>query len=373
MPMGFMQALALSLVDAHRVAPAAVVAAGVWNQGEWVVEVGAAGRLGTGPDEPPATAATVFDLASLTKPVTALLVARLVREGRLALATPLGALVPEVRQTPSAAVTIEMLLSHRAGLDGHRPLYAPLEREGSLDRRAAVLEAASARRADAEGAPPEEGFVPLYSDLGYLLAGEAASRAAGADLDRAMDDHVIGPLGIEVASARRFRRWDASFDARVAPTEVVAWRHGTLRGSVHDENAWALSGDGVSGHAGLFGTAAGVIDLGRAILDCAAGRRDGFLTASEIAPLLRPRPLGTLRAGFDGKSDRGSSAGAKFGPRSFGHLGFTGTSIWMDPDRQLVGVLLTNRVHPTRDSDAIRGARPYAYDAIADWAEAHVG
>jgi serine-type D-Ala-D-Ala carboxypeptidase len=370
--MASMQAIAIDLVGVQKVAPAAVVGAGLRTRAGWIVDVGAAGRLGTGVDEPPATAATVFDLASLTKPVMALLVMRLARAGRLSLGMPLGALVPEARKTPSAAVTIEMLLSHRAGLDGHRPLYAPLERGAAVERQAALVEAASARRADAAGEPPPEGFAPLYSDLGYLLVGEAASRAAGVDLDRAMDEQVIGPLGIEIASARRFRDRDASFDERVAPTEVIAWRRGTVRGQVHDENAWALSGDGASGHAGLFGTAGGVVDLGRAVLDCVAGRRTDFLTADEIAPLIRPRPLGTLRAGFDGKSDHGSSAGAKFGPRSFGHLGFTGTSIWMDPARDLVGVLLTNRVNPTRASDAIRRARPIAYDAMADWADAHV-
>jgi serine-type D-Ala-D-Ala carboxypeptidase len=367
-----LQQLAIGLVDTQKVAPAAVVAACLRTAGGWVIEVGAAGRLGADPGEPAATPSTVFDLASLTKPVTALVAARLVREHGFSLAASLGELLAEARDTPSAGATVEMLLSHRAGLEGHRPLYEPLERGAPVDRRAALIEAASARRPEAQGAPPPGGFAPLYSDLGYLLAGEAISRFAGTDLDQTMDDLVVRPLGLEIGSARILRQRDASFSARVAPTEVIGWRHGTIRGQVHDENAWALSGDGASGHAGLFGTAGGVIDLGRAVLDCAAGRRPDFLTADEIAPLLGPRPLGTLRAGFDGKSDHGSCAGAKFGPKSFGHLGFTGTSIWMDPDRQLVGVLLTNRVHPSRQSDAIRGARPVAYDAMADWADAHV-
>jgi CubicO group peptidase (beta-lactamase class C family) len=366
--MDALRALAIDLVGVRKVAPAAVVAACRRTAAGWVHEVGAAGRIGTDPGEPEATAATVFDLASLTKPVTALLAARLGRQRGLSLAAPLGAMIPEVRGTPSAGVTIEMLLSHRAGLEGHRPLYAPLERGLCVDRVAALVEAARARRAEAPGAPPPEGFAPLYSDLGYLLAGEAIARFAGADLDRAMDDLVFAPLGVEIGSARLFRARDASFDARVAPTEVVAWRGGTLRGQVHDENAWAMSGSGVSGHAGLFGTARAVAELGQTIVDCAAARRADFLTAGEIEPLLRTRPQGTLRAGFDGKSERGSSAGTKFGPESFGHLGFTGTSIWMDPTREIIGVLLTNRVHPTRESDAIRGARPFAYDAIWDWA-----
>src|SRR6185436_20166909 len=101
------------------------------------------------------------------------------------------------------------------------------------------------------------------------------------------------------------------FRARVAPTEIVPWRGGVIRGAVHDENAWALSGARASGHAGLFGTGEAVVRLGQAVLDVFHGRMDEFLTPSELAPLIRPRPGGTLRAGFDGKSETGSSAGTK--------------------------------------------------------------
>jgi CubicO group peptidase (beta-lactamase class C family) len=137
---------------------------------------------------------------------------------------------------------------------------------------------------------------------------------------------------------------------------------------VHDENAWAFAGEGSAGHAGMFGTVEGVLAVGIALVDGLRGRLDPFLSAAELERLVRPRPLGTLRAGFDGKSEQGSSAGSKFGPHTVGHLGFTGTSLWCDPEREWVGVLLTNRVHPTRSNDAIRAARPLAYDAIADWA-----
>jgi serine-type D-Ala-D-Ala carboxypeptidase len=363
--------LARAVVETHLAAPAAVVGASVRVADAWSTEIAAAGRLGSAPGEPRATPETPFDLASVTKPVTALTVARLARRGGLSLATPLGALLAEARGTPSEDVSLELLLAHRAGLESHRPLYAPLAIGRPVHREGAFVEAARARRADAEGPAPADGFAPVYSDLGYLLAGEAVARAVGSELDVVMAREVFEPLGLALGSAARLRRRDATFGFRVAPTEVVPWRGGTVRGAVHDENAWALGGEGVSGHAGLFGTVEGVLALGRALLDVMAGRRDEFLTREELLPLVRPRPGGTLRAGFDGKSQTGSSAGQRFGPNSVGHLGFTGTSMWIDPERELAGVLLTNRVHPTRASEVIRQVRPLVYDELFDWSEKH--
>lgn len=152
--------------------------------------------------------------------------------------------------------------------------------------------------------------------------------------------------------------------ARVVPTEVVPWRGGVIRGVVHDENAWVLAGTGSAGHAGLFGDVWSLVRLGTAILDAWGGYKEQWLTRDDLEPLLRVRPGGSHRAGFDGRSVEAPSSGAFFGPATFGHLGFTGTSIWMDPDAELVGVLLTNRVHPSRAHDAIKIARPAAYDAL---------
>jgi CubicO group peptidase (beta-lactamase class C family) len=198
-----------------------------------------------------------------------------------------------------------------------------------------------------------------------LLIGEAIAARGGDDLDRIAEREVLDPLGLTIASARRFRERDPSFDARVAPTEVVAWRGGVLRGAVHDENAWALVGSASAGHAGLFGDAMSVARLGVAILEALAGNAPSWLSPIDLEPLVRTRPGGSLLAGFDRRSGDAPSSGARFGTRTFGHLGFTGTSLWMDPDAKLVGVLLTNRVHPTRENAAIRRARPAAYDAIA--------
>jgi CubicO group peptidase (beta-lactamase class C family) len=352
----------------EKVASAVVVGAAVRVDGQWSEGLGAAGRLAWG-DAPQVTTSTWFDLASLTKPITALAAARLARARLLDLAAPLGALLPEARGTPSEQVPLELFLAHRAGLDSHRTLFRHLARGQLASRSEALVEAASARRSDAQGAAPLEGFAPVYSDLGYLLVGEALARATGEALDITVDRAVLAPLGVAIGSARALAARDGGYWGAVAATEVVPWRGGTLRGLVHDENAWAHSGDGSSGHAGLFGTATGVLRVGELVVDVLYDRASWFLTKDELWPLVRPRPQGTLRAGFDSKSEQGSSSGTRFGPSTIGHLGFTGTSVWCDVDREMVGVLLTNRVHPTRDNDSIRRARPSAYERIAAWSE----
>jgi CubicO group peptidase (beta-lactamase class C family) len=355
-------------------APCAVVAAARVDRAGVRLGQGAAGELfaeglgeGHGDEQAHATLDTPFDLASVTKPFTALAAARLVRAQVLAWSTPLGELVAEARGTPSEGVSLELLLSHRAGLDGHRQLYRPLLTGEAVDRGAALREAACARREGCEGAAPPHGFASLYSDLGYLLAGEALSRAAGLPLDALVAREVSEPLGLGAACAATLRARDPSFDQRVAPTELVPFRgSAAVRGAVHDENAWALSGHGQSGHAGLFGTAGDVLDLGLFLLDVLAGRASDLLSADELAFLLRPRPSGSYVLGFDRRTGDAPSSGARLGERTFGHLGFTGTSLWVDPDAGFVGVLLTNRVHPTREHLAIRAARPATYDALFD-------
>ncbi len=302
----------------------------------------------------------LFDLASVTKPMTAVALAR----SGVDLAAPLGAFVAEARGTPSEAVPLEHFVSHRAGLDAHRTLFAPLLEGRAVVRAEALRQAALARRPDAAGRAPPEGFAPLYSDLGYLLVGEALARATGAhDAGEAIARLVLDPLGIsdEAGTVRDLAARGVS--GSFVPTEDVAWRGGVVSGAVHDENAWAVSGEGGSGHAGIFGTLHAVLSFGQAVLDALDGL-GGPLGDHDLGWLVKPRPGGTLRAGFDGKSAEESSAGERMSARAFGHLGFTGTSLWIDPDAKVVVSLLTNRVHPTRNHIAIRAARPWAHDAL---------
>ena len=281
----------------------------------------------------------------------------------------LGSLLPAAHGTPSETSTLELLLAHRAGLEANLPLFAPLAAGRKVDVSEALTEAARARRPDCRGAIPPEGFAPLYSDLGYLLAGQALAAATKArDAGEAIERLVVAPLGVaeELGTARSLEALGARarFAERVVATEVVAWRGGEVRGRVHDENAFALTGAGGSGHAGMFGTVGAVLAFGVAALEAIDRGRGALGTDDDLDWVVRPRQGGTLRAGFDGKTDGASMAGTRCGPRTFGHLGFTGTSLWIDPDAEAVVVLLTNRVHPTRDNTAIRAARPLAHDAL---------
>jgi CubicO group peptidase (beta-lactamase class C family) len=306
--------LAREVVEAG-VAPSAAVGFAKYFDGRWEIALGGATD-------------TIWDLASLTKPMTAIAIARSGLDPR----SNVGALVPESAGTETAAATIEELLAHRAGLEAHVLLPA----DGALEV------AARSRRADPRGA--------VYSDLGYVLVGVALARHVGAaDAGEAIERFArVAELG----TARSLRaNATVRFDERVAPTE------GDLRGIVHDENARLLTKDGGSGHAGMFGTV-------RALLAFATDAAD-FVARQENAWIVRDWGDGfTHRAGFDGKSAQGSSAGSLHGPSTFGHLGFTGTSVWIDPEAKIVTTLLTNRVHPTRDNTRIREWRPRVHDAL---------
>jgi serine-type D-Ala-D-Ala carboxypeptidase len=314
------------------------------------MELGATGTLGLS-DPTPVDTSTIFDLASVTKPFFA---AALVRA--LDPSTPLGALVEEARLSPLADVPLELLLAHRSGLEAHRTLFQPLLSRSPVRISAALREACFARTGDGR---------PVYSDLGYLLAGVALARAKGRPLSEIVRREVLAPLDLDdIGSASEWLARDAKrFQSCTAVTELVPWRGGALRGVVHDENAWALSGHGLSGHAGLFGTARDVARFGCAIVDSLLGGTH-WLPTSATDLLTREREGGTLRAGFDGVSASGSAAGSRKGPRTVGHLGFTGTSLWCDPTHRFVTVLLTNRVHPNRDRLGIRSARPALEDAL---------
>ena len=352
--------IARQFVIQPAVAPAAVVALARRGVSGFEVLDGAAFRdESRGFDQH-----AVFDLASISKSFTASCVARLVRRGRLAFETPLQDLLPEARGSATGESSLLLLLSHRAGLEAHRTLFAPLLSGLPFDRAAAIAETVRGRRAECAAAAPEGGHPPVYSDLGFALVGWAIERLEGLPLDEVVAREVCAPLGLEAGSARWLRRHGVRFAERSMPTETVPFRGGEVRGVVHDENAWALSGHGLSGHAGLFGTAASVARFGAALLDAWHGRSQAWLDPNSLAPLLQERPGGTLRAGFDGKSADQSSAGTLAGLRSFGHLGFTGTSFWCDPDADRVLVLLTNRVCPTRNNPRIRAARPAVNDAL---------
>ncbi|MEW6218973.1 MAG: serine hydrolase [Thermodesulfobacteriota bacterium] len=331
---------------------------------------GAAGCACLAPVPLPLMPAALFDLASLTKPLaTTLLLAQAVGRRQLDLDTPLAHLLLPPLPADKKAITVRQLLSHCSGLPAHRPYYRELVTQPPAARRRRLLELLLA---EPLLAPPGE--ATLYSDCGFLLLGLLVEAWCGESLDRAVQRLVYQPLGLEAHLGFRPLARDGLLDPaapgaggrQLVATSRCPWRGRLLQGEVEDENAHAL--EGVAGHAGLFGDVAGVVDLALILLDAWQGRGAG---AAFFGPGLAPffqrgtAPAGSTWAlGFDTPSDVGSSAGRFLSRRSAGHLGFTGTSFWIDPDQDLVVVLLTNRVHPRRDNPAIRAFRPRFHEAL---------
>ena len=330
-----------------------------WREADKAVFVEAwAGKLSG--DLGSVSAGTLYDLASVTKPLVAMTVVRLLETGKIALDTRADRMLPDVRGGVGGEATLEMLLTHRSKLSPWGGLFLDVPHDvGSPAARRWILSEASRRRNETN-----QGVV-VYSDLGYLIAGEAVARQMSKSLDYLVRTEITEPLGIQndvfyPASFPPDKR--AHIVASSAPTEWCEWRGRLIRGEVHDENAAAFGG--VAGHAGLFGNARGVAHFGRAMLDSLAGRSN-FIAAAELQQALRDRGDGnTHRLGWEAKSAEDSSAGKRMGADSFGHLGFTGTSLWCDPSSDIVVALLTNRVHPSRANEKIKGFRPAFHDGV---------
>jgi CubicO group peptidase (beta-lactamase class C family) len=368
--------------------PGAVVAVGRHGQ---LVLLRAAGHYGQD-DLRPVDPATIYDLASLTKVIgltTACML--LVDEGWLDLDAPVRTYVPGFRGPVKDQVTIRQLLTHSAGMHWWRPLF----REATSRRSVLAL-------VDTTPLDTAPGARFVYSDLGAILLMQAVERITGERLDHFLARRVFAPLGM---TATRFLP-PKSWRARIAPTEIdTAFRHRLIRGEVHDENAGRMGG--VSGHAGLFSNAPDLARFASWLLELRSGGltpgpRPGITaqptsgsapeagaavespytpghgpgvnppTASSRTALSfttrQNLPPGSSRAlGWDTPSDSGySSAGAKLSRRSFGHTGFTGTSIWMDPERDVYIILLTNRVNPTRANTKILQVRATVADMVVE-------
>lgn len=317
----------------------------------------------------PVTAASRFDLASLTKGIaTALGVARLVAEGDLAWESPACALLPGLKRGRHREITVEQLLAHTSGLPDWAPLYGQMAghevvaasgQEPPPVWRPAIVAAAERT---ALLARPGETFT--YSDLGYILLGELVERAASASLATCLRAWVTEPLGLGDEIVFCAARPEGAGAERCVATEPCPWRRRRLHGEVHDENAWAMGG--VAGHAGCFGTAAAVATVAERL--CAAVRGDDDWLPVEVArQVVAPPPQGPPERwcrGLDRPSPAGSQAGELLSPDTGrGLLGFTGTSVWFDLATGRRVVLLTNRVHPGREEHGFRVLRPAIHDA----------
>ncbi|MBN1419023.1 MAG: beta-lactamase family protein [Planctomycetes bacterium] len=346
---------------ADRAFPGASIAIGTAGR---VLYLRGFGRLDYSAGAPAVTPDTIYDLASLTKVIGTTSAAMvLVQEGRIALDDPVSKWIPEARGSAVADATIRDLLTHRAGL----PAWIALYKERPAGRGADWF----IERILREPLAAPRGERTIYSDLGMILVGEILSRAAGEGLDAFVDRRVFRPLGMEMTLYRP----PARLLDRIAPTEEDAsWRGKVVHGEVHDENAASMGG--VAGHAGLFSTARDLARFASAILSARLGERGPFpvdaktvlaFTAPEGASGESSSP-GADRAIGWGLASPGGSSGSLFSAASFGHTGFTGTSIWIDPEARLFVVLLTNRVHPTRENQKIGGVRRRVHDAaVRDW------
>jgi beta-glucosidase-like glycosyl hydrolase/CubicO group peptidase (beta-lactamase class C family) len=292
----------------------------------------------------------LFDLASVTKVIaTTSAVMKLYDRGQIGLDEPVAKYLPAFATEEKRGITIRHLLLHRGGFPPFRKFW-----EFCADSGAMI---------DSVFATPlvaRPGDTTIYSDLGFITLGKVVEKIAGMSLSAFVQKEFFGPLGM----GNTMFQPPAEIRHRAVATEVdTVWRRKLVQGTVHDENAAFLGG--VSGHAGLFSTARDLAVFVQMLVNGGTYGGTRYLAASTIAAFIGTRREGEQRwLGWDRKSPRGSSAGTLFSASSFGHTGFTGTSVWVDPERRLGVIFLTNRVHPTRANTKLFRIRPALHDAV---------
>jgi len=314
---------------AEGAAPGAVVAVGRYGR---LVHLRGYGTLDYATGSPAADATSLYDLASLTKVVATTTLAMILEEqGKLDLKRPVHLYLPEFDAPDKAPITVEMLLTHSGGLEAGAPLY--LKYRGRAEYIAQI---------NARPLKSVPGTAAVYSDWDMVLLQAVIERITGETLDQLASDKVFRPLGM-LDTQFNPDTSNTALRRRIAATMVDTARGGLLQGTVHDGNAWALGG--VSGHAGLFSSAHDLAAFSQFLLDGGSYNGVRILAPTTVARWTNRQSLLSSRAlGWDTPA-ASSSSGHFFGPRSFGHTGFTGTSIWIDPERGLFVVLLMNRVN----------------------------
>ncbi len=321
-----------------------------------------AGNRALVPEPLPMKKDTPFDLASLTKPlVTTLSMMKLFDQGVVhpdqTLGDPLQISIPRDK----TGITLRYLLSHCAGFRDWMPFYLELVNEKPQRRKSLLRE-----RLLKDPLEYSPGKRTVYSDLGFMMLEWVIEKVAGGSLSRYFHEQFLMPLSLEKAL---FLGINDSKRKRVefAATEVCPWRNRVLQGEVHDENASVLGG--YSGHAGLFGTAQGVYGIAKSLKEHFHGLRDDCFKPKTVKTFFEKQSLvpgSTWALGWDTPSPAGSSAGRYFSSDSVGHLGFTGTSLWMDLHHDVLVVFLTNRIHPSRKNTNIRAFRPQLHNMIME-------
>ena len=333
---------------ANKAFPGASVAV---TRSEKLIALKACGRFTYEPDSAPVDVESIFDLASVSKVVATTTMAMILYErGLLDLDAQLAGILPEFagEDKRRSDVAVRMVLAHSSGLPAYEKLFLRAKRREELLQQAFAVPLKH-----------DPGTYAEYSDIGFILLGLALERIAEETLDRFCQREVFGPLGM----LRTAFNPPATWRSQIPPTaDDQTFRKRIIQGEVQDENASVLGG--VAGHAGAFSTARDIAIFAQALLEGGA-------------PILRPQtaalftrressPPGTSRAlGWDTPSGP-SQSGKHFSPSSFGHLGYTGTSLWIDPERRLSVTLLTNRTWPDCSNQAIKEVRPRFHDAVIE-------
>jgi CubicO group peptidase (beta-lactamase class C family) len=358
--------------------PGAVVLARMPFEDEVLEHCCVRGHAVLQPERLPMTRETIFDLASLTKPMaTTTAILLLVKEGAIALDDPVSKVLPAFADREKDAVTLRQLLTHSSGLKPWRAFHElMIQKERKTGER--ILGTAEGRewildRVIRSALVHEPGEAAVYGDLDFIALGAVVEAVTQQSLDALCETQIFAPLGMQdtrflplpVDGSSSQSVLPPAMLRRIAATENCAWRDRIVWGEVHDPNASAMGG--VAGHAGLFSTADDVMTFARAFLDGWHGRSDLFPQAlvREFCTRQHLPEDSDWAVGWDTPSVGVSSSGTLFSPNSVGHLGFTGTSLWIDLEREAIVVLLTNRVHLIAKRSRF-DLRPKVHDFIID-------
>lgn len=355
---------------ANGVFPGAVVLVGREDE---VVFEGKYGLRSILPEKSPMESDTIFDLASLTKPLaTTIAMMLLVKEKKICLDDQVTRFIPNFGVFGKSPTTFRHVLAHCSGLAAWKPYYEEVSKADNNGTRKFVASKAAQsfvlERIHRERPIAAPGTKVVYSDLGFMLLAEIVEQVSGRSLDRLCQERIFQPLGLKstffVDLTQLWARRDRPNQEGIAPTENCPWRKKVICGEVHDENAFAMGG--VAGHAGLFSSARDIHQLIARLGKCYEGK-DPFLSESVVREFLtRDKTVqgSTYALGWDTPSSEDSASGDQFSANSVGHLGFTGVSLWWDLERKCHVIVLTNRIHPSRLGNKIREFRPQIHDLI---------
>ncbi|MBN2279858.1 MAG: serine hydrolase [Candidatus Marinimicrobia bacterium] len=314
------------------------------------------GHFTYGPSSPLMEKSTIFDMASLTKVIATTSAAMvLYDQGKLDLYGKVSAVLPEFAAGGKENVTFWHLLTHSSGLPAWDPLFKNKENPAQINTPEQMVE-----KLFTLPQMQPEGEKSVYSCMGFITLGKAIEKISGKPLHQFVSEEIFGPLKM----AHTFYNPDKKYYSQTAPTEIDSSRGGLLQGKVHDENAYYLNG--ISGNAGLFSTVEDLAIFCQMMLNRGTYNGTRIFAPETVELFTRTHSVGEDQSrGLGWQKPTGdNSAGKFFSPSSFGHTGFTGTALWIDPEKQLFGIFLTNRVHPSRKHQNLYNFRSKIFDQL---------